>query len=261
MTCEEYLSNMKPGYIVDAGSEDHLVMHELSQRALKITMELNNKYHTKEEIVQLMSELTGQKIDESFGMFPPFYTDCGRNIHIGKNVFINAGCKFQDQGGIYIEDGVLIGHHAVLATINHMEDPEKRAGMIFQPIHIEKNVWLGANVTVLPGVTIGEGSIIAAGAVVTKDVPANMIAAGVPAKVIRKVKKDTEKGDIYMIATAAENDESAFEKAYNGLQGWVDCFEKASLKGIVCGGGIDDANTAASHVDVMKKAYELGKKL
>ena len=161
MTCEEYLSNMKPGYIVDGGSEEHLVMHELSQRALKITMELNNKYHTKEEIIQLMSELTGQKIDESFGMFPPFYTDCGRNIHIGKNVFINAGCKFQDQGGIYIEDGVLIGHNAVLATINHMEDPEKRAGMIFQPIHIEKKVWLGANVTVLPGVTIGEGSVIA----------------------------------------------------------------------------------------------------
>ena len=185
MTFEEYLSNMKPGYIVDVGSEDHLVMHELSQRALKITMELNNKYHTKEEIIQLMSELTGQKIDESFGMFPPFYTDCGRNIHIGKNVFINAGCKFQDQGGIYIEDGVLIGHNAVLATINHMEDPEKRAGMIFQPIHIEKKVWLGANVTVLPGVTIGEGSVIAAGAVVTKDVPPYAVVAGVPAKVIK----------------------------------------------------------------------------
>ena len=94
------------------------------------------------------------------------------------------------------KDGVLIGHNAVLATINHMEDPEKRAGMIFQPIHIEKNVWLGANVTVLPGVTISEGSIIAAGAVVTKDVPVNMIAAGVPAKVIRKIKKDAEKGEI-----------------------------------------------------------------
>ncbi len=163
MTYEEYLSNMKPGYIVDAGSEEHLVMHELSQRALKITMELNNKYHTKEEIVQLMSELTGQKIDESFGMFPPFYTDCGRNIHIGKNVFINAGCKFQDQGGIYIEDGVLIGHNAVLATINHMEDSEKRAGMIFQPIHIEKNVWLyGSNswtYTRLGKMNIPEGDV------------------------------------------------------------------------------------------------------
>ena len=161
-----------------------------------------NKLDLTKEWVYVSMDINGLKNandsfgHESFGMFPPFYTDCGRNIHIGKNVFINAGCKFQDQGGIYIEDGVLIGHNAVLATINHMEDPEKRAGMIFQPIHIEKKVWLGANVTVLPGVTIGEGSVIAAGAVVTKDVPANMIAAGVPAKVIRKVKKDTEKGEI-----------------------------------------------------------------
>lgn len=196
MTCEEYLSNMKSGYIVNAGSEEHMVMHELSQRALKITMELNNKYHSKKEIIQLMSLLTGQEIDESFGMFPPFFTDCGQNIHIGKNVFINAGCKFQDQGGIYIGDGTLIGHNAVLATINHMEDPEKRAGMVFQPIHIGKNVWLGANVTVLPGVTIGDGAIIAAGAVVTKDIPENMIAAGVPAKVMRAVKKEDNKGEI-----------------------------------------------------------------
>lgn len=196
MTCEEYLSNMKSGYIVNAGSEEHMVMHELSQRALKITMELNNKYHSKKEIIQLMSLLTGQEIDESFGMFPPFFTDCGQNIHIGKNVFINAGCKFQDQGGIYIGDGTLIGHNAVLATINHMEDPEKRAGMVFQPIHIGKNVWLGANVTVLPGVTIGDGAIIAAGAVVIKDIPENMIAAGVPAKVMRAVKKEDNKGEI-----------------------------------------------------------------
>lgn len=95
MTCEEYLSNMKPGYIVDGGSEEHLVMHKLSQRALKITMELNNKYHTKEEIIQLMSELTGQKKDESFGMFPPFYTDCGRNIHIGKMFLLMQDVSFR----------------------------------------------------------------------------------------------------------------------------------------------------------------------
>ena len=139
MTCEEYLSNMKPGYIVDGGSEEHLVMHELSQRALKITMELNNKYHTKEEIIQLMSELTGQKIDESFGMFPPFYTDCGRNIHIGKNVFINAGCKFQDQGGIYIEDGVLIGHNAGLCA-------QIRASSLAADSHRKKSVaWSKCN--------------------------------------------------------------------------------------------------------------------
>ena len=112
MTVEQYLEEMKPGFTVPGGSDAHLVMHEMSQKALQITMELNNKYHTHEEIIQLMSELTGHEIDDSFGMFPPFYTDCGRNIHIGKNVFINAGCKFQDQGGIYIGDGALIGHNA-----------------------------------------------------------------------------------------------------------------------------------------------------
>ena len=196
MTVEQYLEEMKPGFTVPGGSDAHLVMHEMSQKALQITMELNNKYHTHEEIIQLMSELTGHEIDDSFGMFPPFYTDCGRNIHIGKNVFINAGCKFQDQGGIYIGDGALIGHNAVLATINHMEDPALRGGMIFHPIHIGKNVWLGANVTVLPGVTIGDGAIIAAGAVVTNDVAANMIAAGVPAKVIREGKTEDKKGEV-----------------------------------------------------------------
>ena len=192
MTVKEYIKEMKPGYIVEGGSKAHQIMHEMSQEALKITMELNNKYHTHKEMIQLMSELIGKEVDESFSMFPPFYTDCGKNIHLGKNVFINAGCKFQDQGGIYIDDGTMIGHNAVLATINHLEDPSLRAGMIFQPIHIGKNVWLGANVTILPGVTIGDGAIVAAGAVVTKDVPSNMLVAGVPAKVIRKVKKEKE---------------------------------------------------------------------
>lgn len=193
MTIEEYLNKMRPGFQVRGGSQEHQVMHELAQRALKITMKLNNQYHSHEEIIQLMSELTGEEIDESFGMFPPFSTDCGRNIHIGKNVFINAGCKFQDQGGIYIGDGTLIGHNAVLATINHLEDPAHRDGMIFYPIHIGKNVWIGANVAILPGVTIGDGAIIAAGAVVTKNVPKNMVVAGVPAKVIRKVKTEDDR--------------------------------------------------------------------
>ena len=165
-------------------------------KAKRLQAEYNNTpSDLSPKLSAILDELLGSR-GENVWISAPFFVDYGENIHIGKNVFINAGCKFQDQGGIYIEDGVLIGHNAVLATINHMEDPEKRAGMIFQPIHIEKKVWLGANVTVLPGVTIGEGSVIAAGAVVTKDVPANMIAAGVPAKVIRKVKKDTEKGEI-----------------------------------------------------------------
>ena len=192
MTVKEFIENMYPGYIVKAGSEEHQVMHEMAQTALKITMELNSSYHTHDEIIRLMSELTGQELDDGFGLFPPFSTDCGKNIHLGKNVFINAGCKFQDQGGIYIGNGALIGHNAVLATINHMEDPNNRGSMIFKPIHIGDNVWLGANVTILGGVNVGDGAIIAAGAVVIEDVPANTIVAGVPAQINRDVKIDAE---------------------------------------------------------------------
>lgn len=100
------------------------------------------------------------------------------------------GCKFQDQGGIFIGDGSLIGHNVVLATLNHAMDPEDRATMIPAPIHIGKRVWIGANATVLPGVTIGDGAIVAAGAVVTKDVPENTVVGGVPARVMRKIGKE-----------------------------------------------------------------------
>lgn len=170
---------------MQGGSEAHLFMHGVSQEALRLTAEINGSYHEPEELRSLFSQLIGRPVDETFGLFPPFYTDCGKNIHIGKNVFINMGCKFQDQGGIYIGDGALIGHNVVLATLNHAMSPEDRASMIPAPIRIGKRVWIGANATVLPGVTIGDGSIVAAGAVVTKDVPENTVVAGVPAVPIR----------------------------------------------------------------------------
>ena len=188
MTVEEFFEEMHPGFEVKGGSPAHEVMHALSQRALRITMDLNSHYHTHEEIVALMSQLTGRPVDESFGLFPPFSMDCGMNIHLGSHVFINAGCRLQDQGGIYIDDGAFLGHDVVLATINHSEDPEHRADMTFAPIHIGKNVWVGSKSVILPGVTVGDGAIIAAGAVVSKDVPANMIVGGVPARVLRPVK-------------------------------------------------------------------------
>jgi acetyltransferase-like isoleucine patch superfamily enzyme len=184
---EDFLNEMNSGKEVVSGTEASLCMHELAQQALRITAEMNNKYNSPEELYALMKELTADDDLPMFSMFPPFYSDCGKNIHLGKNVFINAGCKFQDQGGIYIGDDALIGHNAVLATLNHNPDPEKRANLIPSPIHIGNKVWLGANVTVLPGVSIGDGSIIAAGSVVTKDVPENSVAAGNPAKVIKRV--------------------------------------------------------------------------
>ena len=185
-----FLNELNSGKTVKAGGEVHLFMHGVSQEALKITAEINGSYHEPAELRALFSRLIGRPVDESFGLFPPFYTDCGKNIHIGKNVFINMGCKFQDQGGIYIGDGALIGHNTVLATLNHAMSPNDRGSMLPAPIHIGKNVWIGANATVLSGVTIGDGAIVAAGAVVTRDVPENTIVGGVPAKIIRHLTKE-----------------------------------------------------------------------
>ena len=159
----------------------------LFQEAIRIGMELNNQYHTPEEIREIMGRLTGRKMDDSFRMFPPFYTDFGKNITIGKDVFINSGCHFQDQGGITIGDGSLIGHNVVLATINHDLSPLKNRENHYAPIVIEDHVWVGSNATILQGVTIGRWSVVAAGAVVTKDVLPFTVVGGVPAKVIRRI--------------------------------------------------------------------------
>lgn len=190
MELREFLEHLNSGKPVKGGSEAHLCMHHVSQEALKITAQINSGYHEPEELRQLFSQLIGKPVDETFGLFPPFHTDCGKNITVGKHVFINMDCKFQDQGGIFIEDGALIGHNVVLATLNHAKSPKDRGTMIPAPIHIGKNVWVGANATVLPGVTIGDGAIVAAGAVVTKDVPPNTIVAGIPAKVIGQVTEE-----------------------------------------------------------------------
>lgn len=190
MELEVFLKHLDRGQAVQGGSEAHLFMHSVSQEALRLTAEINSRYHKPEELRALFSQLTGKPVDESFGLFPPFYTDCGKNIHIGKHVFINMGCKFQDQGGIFIGDGALIGHNVVLATLNHAKSPNDRGTMIPAPIHIGKNVWIGANATVLPGVTIGDGAIVAAGAVVTRDVPENAIVGGTPAKVMRYLSEE-----------------------------------------------------------------------
>ena len=170
-----YLLRLRQGNRVERKSSDHMLMHCLSQRALRITASLNNSYHNQEEIRVIISEITGREIDFSFSMFPPFYTDCGMNIFIGKNVFINSGCHFQDQGGIYIGDGSLIGSQVVIATINHDLRPEHRGDNIPSSVHIGRNVWIGSHATILPGVSIGDNAVVAAGAVVTKDVDANTV--------------------------------------------------------------------------------------
>ncbi len=188
MTIQEFRDFMATGEPIDGGSPVHAMFHQLSQEALQITAEINGHYHTPEQLHSLLEKLFGREVPKSVGMFPPFHTDCGKNTVLGERVFINMGCKFQDQGGITIDEGALIGHNVVLATLNHYLDPEQRAGMTHAPIHIGKNVWIGANATVLAGVTIGDGAVVAAGAVVTKDVAPCTIVGGVPAKVIKKIE-------------------------------------------------------------------------
>ena len=188
MELEEFLDYVSSGKRIVGGSDEHLFMTEKLHEALEITHKINNEYHTPEEIQDLFAELTLKPVNRTLGLMPPFNTDFGKNIHIGENVFINSGCKMQDQGGIFIGSDVLIGHNACLLTLNHEMDPDNRADMHPKPIYIDDKAWLGSNVTVLPGVKIGEGAIVAAGAVVTKDVPANTVVGGVPAKIIKKIE-------------------------------------------------------------------------
>ena len=152
MTIQEFRDYMASGKPVVGGGDVHMMFHKLSQEALQITAEINGKYHTPEQLHDLLEQLWGREVPKTVGLFPPFHTDCGKNTIVGERVFINMGCKFQDQGGITIDEGALIGHNVVLATINHDLDPAKRQSMSYAPIHIGKNVWIGANATVLAGV-------------------------------------------------------------------------------------------------------------
>ena len=188
ITTQKFRELMQKGTYVESGSELFEAFHKFSQEALKITSEINGKYNSPKKIRELFSKLTESEIDETFGLFPPFYTDCGKNIKVGKNVFINACCRFQDQGGIEIGDGSLIGHNTTIATLNHDFDPAKRQNLTPSPVKIGKNVWIGSDCTILPGVTIGDGAIIGAGSVVVKSVPANTIAVGNPARVIKEIE-------------------------------------------------------------------------
>lgn len=187
MNMQEFLEYMREGNVVKGGSELHQYMHILASDAMRLTAKLNNSFHEPEEIREIFSEIIGKPVDESFSMFPPFYTDCGKNIFVGKRVFINSCCHFQDQGGVYIGDDVQIGSQVVFATINHGKLPENRRDNCPAPIHVGNKVWIGSHVTILPGVTIGDNAIVAAGAVVTHDVPANAIVGGVPAEVLKTI--------------------------------------------------------------------------
>lgn len=188
MTKDEFMTLVLEGKPIEGGSEAHKILVEYSNEAMKITAELNGSYHAPEEVNKLFSKLIGKEVDNTFFMFPPFYTDFGKNITVGKNVFFNTGCSFQDRGGITIGDGTQIGMNVTIATLNHGFDLKTRNTTYPSPVIIGKNVWIGSNVTIVPGAVIGDNSVIAAGAVVKGTIPENVVAAGCPAKVIRNIE-------------------------------------------------------------------------
>ena len=184
MTLNDFLEAVKTGEPLDT-EEIHQFMDRMSGEARRITFRLNSAYRTPGEVRAVLSELFGYKVPDTFRVFPPSYTDFGKNIHVGEGVFINACCHFQDHGGVTIGDGCQIGHNVVFATLNHFIEAEKRKMTYSAPIVLGKNVWVGSNATILQGVTIGDNAVVGAGAVVTKDVPANTVVGGVPAKFIK----------------------------------------------------------------------------
>ncbi|WP_418990663.1 DapH/DapD/GlmU-related protein [Alistipes sp.] len=187
MTLDRFLEYVRTGQPLDT-EELHCFMDRMSDRARRITFRLNSAYRTPDEVRRLLSELIGCEVDPTVRLFPPLYTDFGQNIRLGREVFINACCHFQDHGGITLGDGCQIGHNVVFATLDHGLAPEKRKTTYPAPIVLGRNVWVGANATILRGVTIGDNAVVAAGAVVTRDVEAGTVVGGVPARVIRKIE-------------------------------------------------------------------------
>jgi len=182
----DIFERLKIGEPIRLDDPEYPRIQKIVNRTIELSAQLNTSTNI-EQIRERLSEITGNFIDESTTVFAPFYTNFGRFIQIGKNVFINHACSFLDMGGIIIDDDVLIGPKVNLITENHPLGPSDRRALICKPIHIKRNAWIGAAATILPGVTIGENAVVAAGAVVSKDVPANTVVGGIPAKFIKSV--------------------------------------------------------------------------
>ena len=175
--------------VIPRRTPESAAMTENVKRAMAITAVLNRlTFNDADEVRALFSDLVGKKVDDSFVLIPPFYTACGVDIRVGRNVFVNQNCTFYDLGGLDIADDVMIGPNVSIITTGHPIEPSRRhATVVAKPIVIERNVWIAAGATIIGGVTVGENSVVAAGAVVTKDVPPNTLVGGNPARVIRAI--------------------------------------------------------------------------
>lgn len=175
------------GDAVSIDDKDYGQIKEIITVAKRLTQEMNTSVCDAATVRRYFKEITGQEVGEDFNLNPPFYTDFGRNIRVGKRVFINFGCTFMDRGGIVIGDDAFIAPQVQLITENHGLAPDKRRLITSHPIVIGRNVWIGAGAIILPGVRIGDNAVIGAGSVVTKDVMPDTLVVGNPAKQIKTI--------------------------------------------------------------------------
>jgi acetyltransferase-like isoleucine patch superfamily enzyme len=186
------MSNQGGTKIIHRRTPESAAMLANVKRAMAITTTINRlTFNDADEIRVLFSQLIGKEVDESYLLIPPFYAAGGHEIRVGRNVFVNQNCTFYDLGGLDIADDVMIGPNVSIITTGHpLEPSRRRATTIGKPIVIERNVWIAAGATIVGGVTVGENSVVAAGSVVTKDVPPNTLFGGNPAQVIRSIGDD-----------------------------------------------------------------------
>jgi acetyltransferase-like isoleucine patch superfamily enzyme len=184
---KDIFERLRNGKTIPPNDPEAFKMREASFATRKLLVQMNNSSDPA-EIRDLLSQITGSEIDESVAVFTPLYINYGKHTKIGRNVFINFDCVFLDLGGITIEDNVLIAPKVSLLSEGHPVSADNRESLVPGHIHIRKNAWIGAGATILPGVTVGENAVVAAGAVVSKDVPANTIVGGVPAKIIKSIE-------------------------------------------------------------------------
>ena len=183
---EDIFERLRRGETILSGDPEAFKLRDASFATKKLLVQLNNSSDPA-EMRDLLRQITASEIDESVALFTPLYINYGKNTKIGKNVFINFDCVFLDLGGITIEDNALIAPKVSLLSEGHPVSPNERQSLVPGHIYIKKNAWIGAGATILSGVTVGENAVVAAGAVVTKDVPANTVIGGIPAKYIKNI--------------------------------------------------------------------------
>ena len=180
----DIFARLRNGETVRFDDPEYSKLRDVAFATRKLLVQLNQSTDP-DEMRALLSQITGSETDESTAIFPPFHVNYGKHTKIGKNVFINFDCVFLDFGGITIEDGVFIAPKVSLLTEGHPLSPRDRHSLTVSPIHLKRNAWIGANATIVQGVTVGENAVVAAGAVVTRDVPENTVVGGIPAKILK----------------------------------------------------------------------------